>query len=80
MSHELRNLQNEMTTVSFRDVAQGVAVAAVMFAGLGTVAALWPNPLFMRMTPTGGFEVALLLVQSVLAARKACVDAPLVTE
>ncbi len=38
-----------------------------MFVALGTVAALWNNPLFMRMTPTGGFEIALQLLQSVLA-------------
>ena len=50
-----------------RKIAWGVGVAAAMFAGLGTVAALWENPLFMRMTPTGGFEIALLLLLSVLA-------------
>lgn len=44
----------------------GVGVGAAMFAGLGTVAALWQNPLFMRMTPTGGFEITLLLLLSVL--------------
>lgn len=38
-----------------------------MFVILGTVAAIWANPMFMRMTPTSGFEVALLLLQSVLA-------------
>ncbi|OFW27745.1 MAG: hypothetical protein A3H97_09020 [Acidobacteria bacterium RIFCSPLOWO2_02_FULL_65_29] len=38
-----------------------------MFVVLGTVAALWKNPLFVRMTPTGGFEIGLLLLQSVLA-------------
>ncbi len=48
-------------------VAKGTAVAGLMFAGLGTVAALWENPLFMRMTPTGGFEIALLLLLSALA-------------
>lgn len=41
----------------------GITVAAV--ALLGTVAALWENPLFVRMTPTSGFEVALLAIQSV---------------
>lgn len=46
---------------------RGVAVAAVTFAVLGTVAAIWANPLFMRMTPTSGFEVGLLLLQSALA-------------
>ncbi len=50
-----------------RNIAGGVGVAAAMFAGLGTVAALWENPLFMRMTPTGGFEIGHLLLLSVLA-------------
>ena len=56
-----------MTSISARDLARGVAAAAAMFVALGTVAALWNNPLFMRMTPTGDFEIALLLMQSVLA-------------
>ena len=55
------------TVVSTRDLARGAAAAAAMFVALGTVAALWKNPLFMRMTPTGGFEISLLLLQSVLA-------------
>ncbi len=54
-------------SVPVNDIARGVAVATAMFAGLGTLAALWENPLFMRMTPTGGFEVTLLLLQSALA-------------
>lgn len=45
----------------------GLGVAASTFAGLGTVAALWENPLFTRMTPTGGFEIATLLLLSALA-------------
>lgn len=48
-------------------LVRGVGVAAAMLAGLGTVAALWENPLFMRMTPTGGFEIVLLLLLSALA-------------
>lgn len=48
-------------------IAWGTGVATAMFAGLGTVAALWENPLFMRMTPTGGFEITLLLLLSALA-------------
>jgi len=48
-------------------IAWGVGVSAAMFVGLGTVAALWENPLFMRMTPTGGFEISLLLLLSTLA-------------
>ena len=56
-----------MRAASARGLARGSAVAAAMFVALGTVAALWDNPFFMRMTPAGGFEVALLLLQSVLA-------------
>jgi hypothetical protein len=56
-----------MRATSARGLARGSAVAAAMFVALGTVAALWDNPFFMRMTPAGGFEVALLLLQSVLA-------------
>jgi hypothetical protein len=52
---------------AIKPVLVGAGVTAAMFAGLGTVAALWENPLFMRMTPTSGFEVALLLLLSVLA-------------
>ena len=55
------------TTPAVKRAAQGIGVAIAMFAGLGTAAALWENPLFMRMTPTGGFEIALLLLLSVLA-------------
>jgi hypothetical protein len=50
-----------------RHVARGLGVAAAMFVGLGTAAALWENPFFMRMTPAGGFEITLLLSQAALA-------------
>jgi hypothetical protein len=61
---------NEMSSAlptSRGSIFRGVAVAAAMFVMLGTVAALWPNPFFMRMTPSSGFEVTLLLLQSALA-------------
>ena len=38
----------------------------VTFLLLGTVTAVWPNPVFVRMTPTQGFEVWLLAIQAVL--------------
>ncbi len=40
---------------------KGLAVALGSFVGLGTVAALWENPLFVRMTPAGDLEVVLLV-------------------
>lgn len=44
----------------------GVAVGVAAFVALGTVAALWENPLFIRMTPAGGWEIGLLALLSVL--------------
>ena len=60
-------MTRNVTKAAVKRIASGVGVAAAMFAGLGTVAALWENPLFTRMTPTGGFEITLLLLLSVLA-------------
>ena len=47
-------------------VLKGLAVTAVSFVGFGTVAALWDNPVFIRMTPAGDFEIVLLTLLSVL--------------
>lgn len=46
------------------------------FAAMGTVTALWPNPVFARMTPAQGFEIWLLLVQSVLIGLYVAVRRP----
>lgn len=56
--------------------AKGVAVALVTFVALGTVSALWENPFFIRMTPAGGWEIALLAVLSLLLGLYAAVRRP----
>ena len=53
--------------MSTSDLMRSAGFAAATFGLLGIVSALWDNPLFMRMTPTSGFEISLLLVQSALA-------------
>ena len=50
----------------FARTIKGLAVAVASFIGFGTVAALWENPLFIRMTPADDFEIALLTLLSAL--------------
>lgn len=67
MDKSARRLLTEWLPVEVTapDLLRSAGIAMVAFALLGTVAALWENPLFVRMTPTSGFEVALLAIQSV---------------
>ncbi len=55
-----------MRTIDLQSIAMGIGVAGLSFVVLGTVSALWENPLFIRMTPVGGFEIAFLAALSVL--------------
>jgi hypothetical protein len=52
--------------LSKRLAAIATGVGLLSFGVLGTIAALWPNPLFIRMTPVGGWEIGFLSLQSVL--------------
>ncbi len=52
--------------LSISRILKGLAVALGSFVALGTVAALWENPLFVRMTPAGDHEVVLLGLLAVL--------------
>ena len=53
-----------MQHVTPKRIFAGLAVAVVGFLLLGTVAALWDNPVFVRMTPAGGWEIAMLAAMS----------------
>ena len=41
-------------------IVKGALAGLVAFGFAGTVVALWPNPLFVRMTPSGPAEFVLL--------------------
>lgn len=56
-----------MDHVTPKRIVAGIAVAVVSFALLGSVAALWDNPVFVRMTPAGGWEIAMLGAMSLVA-------------
>lgn len=55
---------------------KGVAVAAASFLVLGTVAVLWENPIFVRMTPAGNLEIILLGAMSVLLGAYVAIRRP----
>lgn len=54
----------------------GLAVALGSFVALGTVAALWENPFFVRMTPAGDVEIVLLGVLSLLLGTYVAIRRP----
>lgn len=54
------------STPTVHQFIKTTAVSLVAFGALGTVAALWENPLFIRMTPVGSWEVGLLGLLSLL--------------
>ncbi len=55
---------------------KGTAIAVPSFVVLGSVAALWENPLFFRMTPAGDLEIALLLALSLLLGLYVAIKRP----
>lgn len=62
--------------ISARRLAAGAAVALVVFVLMGTVAALWENPFFVRMTPAGGWEIGLLAALALLSGLYVVVRRP----
>lgn len=46
---------------------KGTATGLAVFAALGTVTAVWANPLFVRMTPVGPWEFGATVLTALLA-------------
>ncbi|OJW18859.1 MAG: hypothetical protein BGO51_00075 [Rhodospirillales bacterium 69-11] len=65
-----------MSTPHWWRLTAGIAAGLTSMAVLGTVAAVWPNPFFIRMVPTAGYEIPLLLAQSALLGLYVAVRRP----
>ena len=61
------NLGSVRADDSFRRALRGLIVAMALFVVLGTVTAVWVNPLFVRMTPVGPWEFGATVLSALLA-------------
>ncbi len=52
---------------NLRRALRGTVVGLSAFALIGTVAAVWTNPFFVRMTPVGPWEFAATVLTALLA-------------
>ncbi len=66
--------------LSYKRLLAGLAVMAGCFVTLGTVAALWENSFFIRMTPAGNWEIALLAMLSMLSGIYVMIRRPLCSD
>ena len=62
--------------ISTKRTLGGIAIMLATFAILGTIAALWDNPFFIRMTPAGEWEIGLLALLSFLSGLYVVVRRP----
>lgn len=61
---------------SFRRGLRGTVIGLSLFAVLGTVTAVWANPLFVRMTPVGPWEFGATVLTALLAGVTAALWVP----
>lgn len=61
---------------TLRRALRGTFVGLALFLLLGTVAAVWTNPFFVRMTPVGPWEFGATVLTAVLAGITAALWIP----
>lgn len=59
-----------------RRIFRGFGVGLLMFASLGTITAVWVNPIFVRMTPVGHWELGATVLTSLLSGVTAALWVP----
>ena len=65
-----------LRAISAVEIARSLFFATGIFIIGGSIAALWNNPLFVRMTPVAGYEYFLLAAESALAGLYLGLKAP----
>jgi hypothetical protein len=65
-----------LSTVTLREWVRVIVLTAAIFGVVGTITALWPNPIFVRMTPSAGYEIGLLGIEALLMGFYFGLDAP----
>jgi len=65
-----------LAETSLKRYAGALLVMVTSFALMGTVAALWQNPVFIRMTPVGDWELILLALVAVFSGAFVIVRRP----
>lgn len=61
------NKRDAKAEETLRRALRGTVVGLGLFATLGTVTAVWSNPLFVRMTPVGPWEFGATALTALLA-------------
>lgn len=61
---------------TLRRVLRGTVVGLALFGLLGTVTAVWANPIFVRMTPVGPWEFGATVLTAVLSGLTAALWVP----
>ena len=62
----LAKFQTGGVRLTRREKVSSVAISAGIFLGLGTLTALWQNPLFIRMTPISAWDFVILGLEALL--------------
>lgn len=76
MHYQEAAIDPRLARLTARRLLKAAMVAVLVFAALGTVAALWENPWFVRMTPAGYGEVVLLVMLAALSGAYVAIRRP----
>lgn len=71
-----RQLAAHLDRYDPQKIIRGILFGALSFAAMGTITAVWRNPIFTRMTPIEGWELPSLFIFASLAGVFAAIRQP----